>query len=193
MTLGRVLIRGLVGGLFMGHGAQKLWGKFGGHGLDGTGQFFESSLGLSPGRKHAQAAGLAEFGGGALIAAGALTPVGATLITSTMVTAIRKVHGQNGPWVTDNGWEYNAVLIGVAAYLADDGPGSPSVDAALFGDRLHGRGLALAALAAGIAGSYMATSEKFPPAPVEQALDAIDDDARFARDDVGAETSGSAS
>src|SRR3712207_808273 len=117
MELGTTLVRGLVGPLFMGHGAQKLWGKFGGHGLEGTGGFFES-LGLSPGRKHAQAAGLAEFTGGALLTAGALTPLASTLISSTMMTAIRKVHGSKGPWVTEGGWEYNAVLIGVATALA---------------------------------------------------------------------------
>jgi putative oxidoreductase len=192
MSFGTVAVRGLVGSLFMGHGAQKLWGKFGGHGLEGTGQFFESQLGLSPGRKHAQAAGLAEFGGGALIAAGALTPVASTLISSTMITAIRKVHGSKGPWVTEGGWEYNAVLIGVATLLADRGPGAPSVDSALF-PRMHGAKWALASLAAAAAGSLMATSEKFPPAPVEQALDAIDVDARFSRDDVSAETPSSAS
>ena len=192
MSLGTVAVRGLVGTLFMGHGAQKLWGKFGGHGLEGTGQFFEGTLGLKPGRKHAQAAGLAEFGGGALLATGTLTPLASTLISSTMITAIRKVHGSKGPWVSDGGWEYNAVLIGVATLLADRGPGAPSVDSALF-PRLHGKGWAIASLAAAVAGSYLATSEKFPPAPVENALDKLDDDSRFTRDEVSAETPSSAS
>jgi putative oxidoreductase len=192
MSFGTVVTRGLVGGLFMGHGAQKLWGRFGGHGLEGTGQFFEGALGLSPGRKHAQAAGLAEFGGGALLAAGALTPVASTLISSTMITAIRKVHAPKGPWVTDGGWEYNAVLIAVATLLADRGPGSPSVDGALL-PNFKGTKWAVLSLAAAAAGSFLATSEKFPPAPVEQALDALDADARFTRDDVAAEAPSSAS
>ena len=80
MKLGLALLRSIIGVLFMGHGLQKLAGWFGGHGLDGTGQFFES-LGLRPGRRHATAAGAAETAGGALLAAGLLTPLGATLIT----------------------------------------------------------------------------------------------------------------
>src|SRR3712207_8594984 len=114
MDLGTTLVRGVVGPLFMGHGAQKLWGSFGGHGLEGTGGFFES-LGLTPGKRHAKAAGWAEFAGGALMTLGALTPVASTLISSTMLTAIRKVHAANGPWTTEGGWEYNATLIAVSA------------------------------------------------------------------------------
>src|SRR5881398_2335678 len=99
-------LRLLIGGLFVGHGTQKLFGWFGGYGLEGTGGFFES-LGLRPGKRHAAAAGVAEALGGALLTVGAATPVAATLVSSTMVTAIRKVHAPNGPWVTDNGFEYN--------------------------------------------------------------------------------------
>src|SRR3712207_6017134 len=99
MELGTTMVRGLVGLLFMGHGAQKLWGRFGGHGLEGTGGFFES-LGLSPGQRHAKAAGVAEFAGGALLTLCAATPLASTLISSTMMTAIRKVHAKNGPWTT---------------------------------------------------------------------------------------------
>src|SRR3954464_11359109 len=106
MNVGQLALRGVVGPLFVGHGAQKLFGWFDGHGLDGTGGFFES-LGLRPGRRHAAAAGAAECAGGPLLTLGALTPVAASLITGTMVTAIRKVHGANGPWVTNNGFEYN--------------------------------------------------------------------------------------
>ena len=68
MDLGRLLLRGVVGPLFVGHGTQKLFGWFDGHGLAATGQFFES-VGLRPGRRHALAAGAAEAGGGALLAA----------------------------------------------------------------------------------------------------------------------------
>src|SRR6185436_5280072 len=110
------------GPLYVGHGAQKLFGSFGGHGPEGTGQFFES-LGLRPGKRHAVAAGVAETAGGALLTAGALTPVATTLISSTMVTAIRKVHADNGPWSTQGGWEYNAVLIAALTWLAEQGPG----------------------------------------------------------------------
>src|SRR3954463_10842877 len=103
MKLGRTLVRLLIGGLFVGHGTQKLFGWFGGHGPDGTGQFMES-LGLRPGKRNALAAGGAEAGGGLLVAAGFLTPLASTALIGTMVTAIRHVHAKNGPWSTDGGW-----------------------------------------------------------------------------------------
>ena len=135
MDIGRLLLRGVVGPLFVGHGTQKLFGWFGGHGVDGTGGFFEN-LGLRPGKRHATAAGWAEAGGGALLTLGAFTPLASLLISSTMVTAIRKVHAQNGPWVTQNGFEYNLTLIALTAALTETGPGRPSLDSALFGDCL---------------------------------------------------------
>jgi putative oxidoreductase len=158
-------MRVLIGGLFVGHGTQKLLGWFDGPGLDGTNGMMEK-LGMRPARRHAVLAGAAEAGGGALLALGALTPVASMLLTSTMTTAIRKVHGSKGPWVTGGGWEYNAVLIAAVTALADHGPGRPSVDAAVF-PRFHGAGWALAALGAGVAGSYIATSPPLnePPEP----------------------------
>jgi putative oxidoreductase len=148
------LLRFLVGLLFVGHGTQKLYGWFGGHGPDGTGQFFES-LGIRPGRQHAMRAGAAEAGGGALLALGALTPVAATAIISVMVTAIRTVHGPKGPWVTEGGWEYTAVIIAAMAALADIGPGRYAFDRAVGLDRLTGGLVALAALGGGTAGSFL--------------------------------------
>src|SRR5436305_12221204 len=108
MKIGRLLLRLTIGGFFIGHGTQKLFGWFGGHGLDGTGQFFEG-LGLRPGRTNALAAGAAEAGGGALLATGFATPLAASALTATMLTAIHRVHLKNGPWVTSGGYEYNAV------------------------------------------------------------------------------------
>ena len=159
-----LISRAVIGGLFVGHGLQKLKGWFGGHGLEGTAGFFEM-LGLRPGKRHATAAGLAEAGGGALLAAGALTPLASTLLSSTMITAIRKVHGEKGPWVTNGGYEYNLVLIAAATALVDTGPGPLSVDRALF-PRLHGPGLALLSLGAAAAGSYLVT-ERLSEAPTE--------------------------
>ncbi len=164
MNLGRLILRGVVGPLFVGHGTQKLFGWFDGHGPDATGGFFES-LGLRPGKRHATAAGWAETAGGAMLTLGALTPVAQAVITGTMVTAIRKVHAQNGPWVTQNGFEYNLTLSALTAALTETGPGRPSVDAALFGDGLKGKGWAVAALAAGVAGSYFVTERLVEPAP----------------------------
>jgi putative oxidoreductase len=165
MNIGTVALRGVVGPLFVGHGTQKLFGWFGGHGIEATGGFFEN-LGLRPGRRNAIAAGTAEALGGALLTLGAVTPLAATMLMSTMVTAIRTVHLENGPWVTENGYEYNAVLIAALATLVEHGPGRPSVDAALF-PSWKGRGWAAAGLGAAIAGSYLVTklSEPEPPAP----------------------------
>ena len=156
MRLGALALRGLIGGLFVGHGTQKLFGWFGGPGLGGASGMMDK-LELRPPRRHALVAGGAEAAGGALLALGALTPVATTLLTGTMTTAIRKVHAPNGPWVTQGGWEYNAVLIAALTALAEHGPGRLSVDARAF-PRLHGLGWGLASLAGGIAGSYLATS-----------------------------------
>jgi putative oxidoreductase len=177
-----------VGPLFVGHGTQKLFGWFGGHGIEGTGGFFES-LGLRPGKRHATAAGVAEAGGGVLLTLGALTPLASLLISSTMVTAIRKVHAANGPWATQNGYEYNLALIAALAALTESGPGSPSVDQALF-PSLKGKGLALATLGAAVAGSYLVTEKLNEPAPApELAADdpALEQQPRFEREPVNAE------
>jgi putative oxidoreductase len=154
MKLGRLLLRTVVGGLFIGHGTQKLFGWFGGSGLQGTAEGFEQ-LGLRPGRMHASAAGLAEAGGGALLLAGLETPVAAATLTATMLTAIRTVHFKNGPWAANGGYEYNAVLIAAVLALAELGPGAPSLDA-LRGREHAGPGWALAAAAAGGAGALAA-------------------------------------
>jgi putative oxidoreductase len=135
----------------MGHGLQKLAGWFGGHGLKGTGQFFEA-LDLKPGVAHAAAAGAAETGGGALIATGLATPLGATMLSGTMITAIRKVHLSKGVWASDGGYEYNLVLLAIVFAITDVGPGRLSADAARGRER-KGLGWAIAQLAAGAAGS----------------------------------------
>jgi len=148
MTLGLLVLRIVVGALFVGHGAQKLFGFFGGHGLDGTGAFFES-LGLRPGRMMALAAGLAELTGGALFGLGLLTPLAATLLIAVMVTAIATVHGRNGIWVTDGGVEYNLVLGSIAFAVTSIGAGKWSLDH-LLGLHLAGAKWAVDALVVGL-------------------------------------------
>ncbi|MGG1532513.1 DoxX family protein [Brevibacillus agri] len=123
MDIGLLIIRLVVGLSFAGHGAQKLFGWFGGYGLKGTGGWLES-IGVKPGVTMALLAGLAELVGGLLFAAGVGTWVGALLIVFTMLVAIVKVHGQNGYWVTQNGYEYNLTLIAVAIGVALIGPGA---------------------------------------------------------------------
>jgi putative oxidoreductase len=163
MDIGRTALRLVIGPLFVGHGTQKLFGWFGGNGLEGTAGFFEGKLGLKPGKRHAAAAGASEAIGGALLALGALTPVAAGLITGTMITAIRKVHAPNGPWATQGGYEYNAVLIAAMLALTADGPGRPSVDDAAF-PWMRGNALALAQFAAAAAGSAYLTADRSEPA-----------------------------
>jgi putative oxidoreductase len=190
MTIGSLAIRGVVGPLFVGHGTQKLFGWFGGHGPEGTGAFFEN-IGLRPGRRHAMAAGIVEAGGGALLILGALTPLAATMVSSAMVTAIRKVHAGHGPWVTEQGWEYNAVIIATMTAIAEQGPGSPSVDSRLM-PGFKGTGWALASLGAATAGSYLIDhlSEPAPPsqedgqAPASAGDPASTTEQRFTRDAV---------
>jgi putative oxidoreductase len=155
MKLGLTVLRTVIGVLFFGHGAQKLYGWFGGHGLDGTGQFFES-LGLRPGRRHAALAGAAEAGGGALLALGLFTPAAAAALIGVMSTAVRTVHLKNGPWVSEGGYEYNLTLIAIMVALADLGPGDISLDHAL-GTEVHGPVVALLALAAGVGGAAAMT------------------------------------
>ena len=191
MDLGRAIARGAIGALFVGHGTQKLFGWFGGHGLEGTGGFFESGLGLRPGKRHATAAGVAETGGGLLLALGALTPLAATAISATMFTAIRKVHFEKGPWVTNGGYEYNLVLIAATAALVEAGPGRPSVDAELF-PKLHGTGWAIAAIAAAAAGSYLATERFNEPAPSEPETTDTGQPSRFQREQATAQSEAAA-
>jgi len=146
----RTLLRVLIGGLFVGHGAQKLFGWFGGYGPDGTGQFFES-IGLRPGRRNAMVAGASEAGGGALLALGLFTPLASALLTGVMVQAVRSVKADKGPWSTDGGWELEALFAAGALVFAEIGPGPLSLDHALGMERA-GTGWALLALAAGVAG-----------------------------------------
>ena len=163
MKLFILVARVLLGGLFFGHGAQKLFGWFGGYGPDGTGGFFES-LGVKPGRQHAMAAGASEMGGGALLAAGLATPAAAAAITGVMTTALRTVHQPNGPWISENGWEYTAVVIAAVLTIVEVGPGPVSLDAA-FGTEHTGPGWALAALVAGVGGSTLLLRDWERPAP----------------------------
>lgn len=151
MRLGLATLRIVVGGLFVGHGLQKLKGWFKGAGLEATGESFES-IGLHPGRAHATAAGVAETVGGGLLLTGFLTPIGASMVTGSMAVAIAKIHGKNGVWVSENGFEYNLVLAMSAFALTAEGPGALSLDERL-GTKVSGLPVALAELAAALAGA----------------------------------------
>jgi putative oxidoreductase len=198
MKLGRLLLRATVGGFFVGHGTQKLFGWFDGHGLESTGQMFEG-LGLRPGKVHAAVAGLAETAGGAGLLLGAQTPLAASAVTATMLTAISRVHLKNGPWMTSGGYEYNAVLIAAALTLAEIGPGPLSIDA-VRGRERSGDKWALIALAlgvAGAAGAHLFASSKQPavdaptpePAPDAESPETSEPDAAATGDGAQDEVS----
>ena len=157
MEVGLLVLRVVVGALFVGHGAQKLLGWLGGHGPAGTGQFFESALGLRPGRRLALAAGLNEAIGGLLLALGLLTPLAAVLIVATMVVAVATVHWTKGVWNSDGGYELNLVYVAAVLAVTAIGAGEWSLDAALGLD-VAGAGWALGALAAGLVGGGLAVA-----------------------------------
>jgi putative oxidoreductase len=152
MALGRLALRATIGGLFVGHGTQKLFGWFGGHGLDATAGMFEK-LQLHPPRRNAIAAGASETAGGALLALGLVTPLAASTLTGTMLTAIHRVHLKKGVWVMNGGYEYNLVLIAAVLALAEVGPGPLSLDHVLGIER-RGTLMAALALAGAAAGAY---------------------------------------
>jgi putative oxidoreductase len=161
MQLGRVFLRVTVGSIFFEHGTQKLFGWFGGHGPDGTGQFFES-IGLRPGRRNAIAAGAAEAGGGLMLGLGLATPLAAASLASVMLTALRTAVWREGFKTGEGGYE--VLLLVSALALAESGPGPWSLDA-LLGSERRGVGWAAAALAAAATGSMLgvALGKRQPP------------------------------
>jgi putative oxidoreductase len=130
MNLGLLIIRLAVGLTLAAHGAQKLFGWFGGGGLGGIAQMFEK-VGLRPGRAFALIAGLAETCGGLLLAVGLITPAASAAILANMMVAAAVVHLRNGFFAHQGGWEYNLVLAASALGVAFAGPGAFSLDAVL--------------------------------------------------------------
>ena len=150
MDLALFALHFIVGALFFAHGAQKLFGWFGGYGIGGPAGVMDS-LGMRPARLHAVAAGLAETVGGVLLALGLFTPIGAAMVIAVRVTALITVPGTKGFFTSDGGYEFNLVLIAIAFALAGVGPGAWSLDNAVD-LTWTGTGWALAALGAGLLG-----------------------------------------
>ena len=119
-----------VGIIFAAHGAQKLFGAFGGYGLEGTGQFFES-IGLTPGYLMALLAGGAEFLGGLALILGLLVRPSALVLAFTMLIAIVTVHLDKGLFMANNGYEFGLALLAISVALVFSGAGSFSVDRTL--------------------------------------------------------------
>ena len=130
MNSGFLVLRLVVGLVMAAHGSQKLFGWFGGYGLNGTGGYFEK-LGFRPGKLFAFAAGVSEFAGGLLVTLGLLGPVGPALLLATMIVATVTVHWQHGLFATENGVELPLLYSAAAVALALTGFGAFSLDAVL--------------------------------------------------------------
>ena len=165
MSFGLFILRVVIGVLFVGHGTQKLFGWFGGPGIDGAQGMFRS-LGYRRSRTMAILAGTAEAGAGVLLVLGFLVPLAAAAIIGVMVNAIATVHSGNGPWVSDGGWEYNVVLITAATAFAFAGPGWASLDPAI-GWGLAEPGWGAAAVIAGLLSAGVVLSMRETPAAAE--------------------------
>lgn len=152
LEVGLLLLRLTVGSIILAHGAQKLFGWFGGSGIQGTTKMMER-LHLNPPRPWAYVSALNEVVGGLLVAVGLLMPLGPIMIVANMLVAMVTVHGVNGFWNTQGGYEYNVVLGAAALALALTGAGYYSLDNALgiVLPEPQLLGLALAALVVGFA------------------------------------------
>ncbi|MGA7928457.1 MAG: DoxX family protein [Candidatus Sulfotelmatobacter sp.] len=167
MDFGLLLLRLTVGLTLAAHGAQKLFGWFGGPGLSTTGQFF-TVLGFPPGRRHALMAALGETVSGALLAVGLATPAAVAVVVSVMLVAAVTAHLSKGFFVQNGGYEYAFVLAVAALTIAFTGPGSLSIDA-LVGLQRSGSFWGTAALLAGLVGGGTALLE-WRKAPVQQTV-----------------------
>ena len=151
LSAGLLAARVVFGLLMAGHGSQKLFGWFGGHGIAGTGTFFEA-LGFRPGRLFATIAATTEVVSGILIALGLLGPLGPALMFSVMIVAAVSVHWKNGLWAQTGGIEIALFYGTVAVALALTGFGAYSLDAVFGLQSLYTPTLAVVALAIGFIG-----------------------------------------
>jgi putative oxidoreductase len=130
VDVGLLVLRVVLGVIFAAHGAQKLFGAFGGPGLKGTAGFHEQ-LGIRPPFAMAVLAGLAEFVGGILVAVGFLAPLAAIALIVTMAVAVFAVHLKNGFFSMNGGYEFNLALAGMALTVLIAGAGAFSLDGVL--------------------------------------------------------------
>ncbi|MGW1408369.1 DoxX family protein [Streptomyces sp. NPDC002403] len=124
---GLLLVRITFGLLMAGHGSQKLFGLFGGEGLDATGRGF-AALGYRPGAVYAAIGGGSEFLGGLGLALGLLTPLASAALIGVMINAMATVTAAHGLWATEGGAEYNVCIAAVALAVAAIGPGRFALD-----------------------------------------------------------------
>jgi len=127
VNAGLLILRLILGMIVAAHGAQKLFGRFNGPGLDGFAAILER-LGVRPGWPWALIAGVVEFGGGIMVAAGLLTPVAALFVAGDLLVAILTVHIAKGFWNTDGGFEFPLSIIAGMVALSMVGPGRLAID-----------------------------------------------------------------
>jgi putative oxidoreductase len=132
-SMSQLALRIPVGIIFAAHGAQKLFGWFGGHGLEGTGQWM-ASIGLNPGYLMALLAGSAEFFGGLALILGLLVRPAAFVLAFTMIVAIFTVHAGNGLFMSNDGYEFGLALLAASVSLAFSGAGRASLDHIVAGE-----------------------------------------------------------
>jgi putative oxidoreductase len=127
LSIGLLIVRVVVGLTVAAHGAQKLFGWFGGPGISGFGGWL-ASMGIKPARPWAVVAALAEFAGGLLVALGFLGPVGYLAACGSMLTAILLVHAGKGFFASNGGYEFPLTILAVLAGTSLIGPGALSLD-----------------------------------------------------------------
>ncbi len=167
MNVGLLVLRVLVGVVFAGHGAQKLFGWFGGYGIKGTGGFFES-LGFRPGPLMAVVAGASELGGGLLLAAGLATPLAAAAIIGVMINAVFTAKRHAGLY---NGYELDLIYAAVAAAVAFTGAGRYSLDH-VFGWTINGWRYGVGAIALAVVTGVLTLATRRPAPQVAAAPEA---------------------
>jgi putative oxidoreductase len=177
MSVGLLLLRLVVGAIFIGHGTQKLFGWFGGRGPEGT-EATVDSLGYRHPHKMARLLGGAEAGAGALLVLGLFTPLAAAAILGVMINAIVAVHWKNGFWNADGGYEYLLVLATSAVLFGFAGPGAVALDTA-FGI-FAGAGWGLVTITLGAAGAVAVLFMREEDEPAAAEADAEEEQAREA-------------
>ena len=163
-----LVLRLVIGGLLAAHGAQKLFGWFGGFGLRATGGYL-ADLGFRPGVLFATLAGLAEAAGGLLLVLGLLTPLAGALLMGVLVVVAVAGHGSHGLWNHAGGYEYPLVLAVVAGAIGVAGPGVYALDS-LLPAPIAGFGIGLLGAAAGTAGGLLILLTRRPQATDPAAM-----------------------
>lgn len=153
IDFGILVLRVLVGGIFVGHGLVKFTERFGGLGMTRASAVFEQ-IGYRPARPYLVAAGLTELAAGAALVGGLVTPLAGAALVGVMVNTIGSAKVGKGPWYFNGGWEYDLTLLITAAALAFTGPGGASIDGAVGLDAAGwawGAGAVLLGVVAGLA------------------------------------------